>query len=84
MIRPMVVMMGMVVIIGERITQNSGRCDADCRCPGINRLDRSSIGIIGGHAANSTEHACDGDDGQGGKLANKRVFHSNEDTKNHK
>ncbi len=54
MIRPMVVMMGMVVIVGERITQNSGRCDADCRGPGINRLDRSSIGIIGGHATNAT------------------------------
>jgi hypothetical protein len=80
----MVVMMGMVMIVCECITQNSSRRDADCRSPGINRLDRTSIGIVGGHAADSTKRACGSNKSEGGKLAGKRVFHSCENTKNHK
>ena len=72
------------MIIGEGIAQNTSRSDSDSRRSGVDGLHRLPIGIISGHAANTTQHASDGNDGKGEKLADQRAVHGSKDTENHR
>ena len=74
MIMPVVVVM-VVVVVRQGITQHTGSCDADRRRPGIDRLDRATIGIVCGHAADPTQRDSRRSKGQDQGFANEWIFH---------
>jgi hypothetical protein len=53
MIMPVVVVM--ILVIRQRVTKHTGRRDANRRRAGVDRLDRATVGIVGGHAADPTQ-----------------------------
>jgi hypothetical protein len=73
MIMPVVVVM-VVVVVGQRVTQHTGRRDANRRRARVDRLDRTTIGVIGGHAAHPTQRDSRGK-GEDKGFANQWVFH---------
>jgi hypothetical protein len=74
MIMPVVVVM-VVVVVGQRVAKHPGRRDANRRRPGIDRLDRATIGIVCGHAADPTQRDSRRGKGQDKGFANQWVFH---------
>ena len=77
-------MMGMVMIVCERVTQHTCRRDANGCSTGIHRLNRAPVGIVSGHAAHPSKSANDGNDKGSGKLTDTQVYHSSMETKDHK
>lgn len=73
MIMPVVVMM--IVVVRQRVTQHTGRCDADRRSTGVNRLNRTTVGVVGGHAADPTQRDSRRGKGQDKGFVNERIFH---------
>ena len=74
MIMPVVVVM-VVVVVRQGITQHTGSCDADRRSPWIDRLHRSPVGIVSGHAADPTQRDSRRSKGQDQGFANEWIFH---------
>ena len=74
MIMPVVVVM-VVVVIRQRVTQHPGRRDANRRRAGVDRLYWTTIGVIGGHAADPTQRDSRRSKGQDQGFANEWIFH---------
>jgi hypothetical protein len=73
MIMPVVVVM-VVVIVGQRVTQHTGRRDANRRRAGVDRLDRTTVSIVGGHATDPAQRDSRSK-GEDKGFANQWVFH---------
>jgi len=73
MIMPVVVVM--ILVIRQRVTQHTGRRDANRRRAGVDRLDRATVGIVGGHAADPTQRNSRRSKGKDKGFANQWVFH---------
>jgi hypothetical protein len=63
-----------VVVVRQRVTEHPGRCDTDRRSTGVDRLDRTTVGVVGGHATDPTQRHSRGK-GQDKGFANQWVFH---------
>ena len=69
-----VVVVRVVVVVGQRVTEHASRCDTDRRSTGVNRLDRTTVGVVGGHAADPAQRDSRGK-GEDKDFANQWVFH---------
>lgn len=74
MITPVVVVM-VIVVVGQRITQHTRRRDANRRRAGVDRLDRTTVGVVGGHAADPTQRDSRRSEGQDQGFVNEWIFH---------
>jgi len=74
MIMPVVVVM-IVVVVRQCVTQHPGRRDANRRRAGVDRLDRATIGVVGGHATDPAKRDSRRRKGEKQGFVNERIFH---------